>query len=48
MKCSSHHFTFDKGKWDCRVFLYLMTMERGFLLPYITEAGFAHSKVSQI
>lgn len=38
MKCSSesfYHFTFDKGKSDCEVFLYLMTGRSIFVSLYI-------------
>lgn len=38
-----NHFTFDKGKSDCEVFLYMMTMEKIFLFPYIMEAGVSYS-----
>lgn len=48
MKCIRNHFTFDKGESDCEVFLYLMTVERLFLFPYIMEAGVSSSEVSQI
>lgn len=38
-----NHFTFDKGKSDCEVFLYLVIMEKIFLFPYIMEAGVSYS-----
>lgn len=49
MECINNHFTFDKGESDCEGFLqYLMTVERVFLFPYITEAGVSYSEVSQV
>lgn len=43
-----NHFTFDKGKSDCEVLLYLMTMEKVFLFPYAMESGVFYSKVFQV
>lgn len=48
MKCISNHFTFDKDESNHEVFLYLKTMERVFLVPYIMEAGVSYSNVYQI
>lgn len=43
-----NHFTFDKGKLDCEVFLYLMTGKSILVSLYVSmKAGVSYSKVSQ-